>query len=144
MFTLTVNADWAKTKEQLEAEEIRRQEEAILAAAEAELALLAQKDPSAKGLEIPHKTKKAKKSEGNDPRRFPWTKTYSSSQVIDAFRDIAPIDPKVNNTVHFLDKYYLADPITKHFTPWERPPIKKVICAYGKCCYLHVLLVVRN
>jgi len=63
--------------------------------------------------------------------KFPRTKAYSSANILQALEDVAPLDSKINNTVSIINKYYLSDPVIKHFTPWSRPPIKKVICAYG-------------
>lgn len=97
-----MNAEWAKTKEYLEAEAIRIQEEALIAAAEAEFLLHMQKE-NEKASQNPRKHNIKKQYP-----TFPWRRNYDSSQIIDALRDIAKVDSKVNNSVTIIDKVLSA------------------------------------
>jgi hypothetical protein len=135
LITLTANAEWAKTKEQREAEIVRQQEEALLNAANAEFELSNETNDEEKADALLKRQQQLKRraQRNGKLKSFPWTQNYNASQILDALNDIAPVDSKVNNTVNIINKYYLSDPIMEAYTPWERPPIKKVICAYGTC-----------
>lgn len=133
LITITANADWAKTQQQRDTEAIRQQEEALLAAANAEYERSNETNDQQKAEALQKRQEQLKKrARKNDKvKPFPWTQVYNSSQILDALNDIAPVDSKVNNTVNIINKYYLSDPVMEHYTTWSRPPIKKVICAYG-------------
>ena len=46
-------------------------------------------------------------------------------------RDLEELDATMAQKIHQLEEFYHKDPIINPLTPWERPPIKKVIVAYG-------------
>ncbi|KAI5084356.1 hypothetical protein GOP47_0000525 [Adiantum capillus-veneris] len=60
-------------------------------------------------------------------------RAYSAAEVADGtlFQEIAHFDQEGERAIYQLKKFYLEDAVVNGLTPWSRPPIRNIFCAYG-------------